>query len=212
VNKLEKFPLPKVPEKNMPPLTPDEVKNLLSALDKSLPIDFRNYMIILLLYDTGIRISELVNMKIDDIDQLNRTIEVIGKGQKQRYVFISNFTRRDLKKYLANARPRLCTIASPYVFPDRSGNPIQLNCIQQMLKRLARKAGLTVNVHAHVFRHSYGTQAIANGADPFAIKETMGHSSLTTTLKYTQQQPQDLMRKHAKFSPVNSLSNSRFNI
>ena len=210
-NKLANYPLPKVPNKHMPTLTPDEVKKLLSALDKSLPIDFRNYMIILLLYDTGVRISELINMKISDIDQLNHTIEVTGKGQKQRYVFISNFTRKALKKYLANARPGLNAIVSPYVFPDRNGNTIRLNCIQQMLKRLSRKAGLTAEVHAHVFRHSYGTQAIANGADPFAIKETMGHSSLTTTLKYTQQQPQDLMKKHARFSPVNSLANIRFN-
>jgi site-specific recombinase XerD len=74
-----------------------------------------------------------------------------------------------------------------------------------MLKRLARKAGLTVNVHAHVFRHSYGTQAIANGGDLSWLKETMGHASYATTLKYVHQQPQDLMRKHAKFSPVNSL-------
>jgi len=206
-NKLEHFALPKVPNKHMPTLTPDDVKKLLSPLDKSLPIDFRNHLIILMSYDTGVRISELVNIKIADMDLLNHTITVLGKGQKQRYVFISNVTRKDIKKYIANARPQLCRVSCPYLFADRNGDPIRPNCVQQMLKRLARKAGLEVSVHPHLFRHSYGTESIANGGDLFAVMETMGHSNIATTLKYTHQQPQDLMKKHAKFSPVNSLAN-----
>jgi len=205
-NPLEKFPLPKVPQYIIKILTPEQIKLLLSAIDKATPLGFKYYCIILVLVDAGLRISELVNIKLSDLDVQQRFITVFGKGQKQRVVPVSRITMRELLRYLDRFRQGNGYTDSPYLFPDQYGGSVSINSIQQYLRRLAQRAGLgEVKVTPHIFRHTAATHAAAQGANAFIIKEMLGHSSMQTTMRYVHPQPDDLKAQHNRFSMVNEL-------
>jgi len=205
-NPLTKFTLPKVPDKPVQVLTTQQIRTLLSQIDRSTAKGGKYYLILLLLLDTGIRVGELVFIRIEDLDLLYGCIQVLGKGQKVRSVPVSKLTRKEIIRYLNHFRGQLCPTDSPYLFPKSDGKPISVNSVQQFLHRLANRAGLKgIKCSPHVFRHTFATQSIANGANVFVLKEIMGHASLSTTLKYTHLQPHDLQVQHAKFSPVANL-------
>jgi len=160
----------------------------------------------LILLDTGIRVSELVHLRIDDMDLQYNRLQVLGKGQKVRSVFISKLTKNHLTHYLNYCRAQICSVPSPYLFSTPDGEHISVNSIQQFLRRLGNRAGLDgIKCSPHIFRHSFATHAVANGANLFALRDIMGHASLQTTMKYTHLQPHDLQIQHAKFSPVANL-------
>ena len=205
-NPLARFPLPKVPQKPVHILSSEQIMTLLSQTDRHTATGAKYYTILLILLDSGLRISELVNICIKDLDLQHNCVQVLGKGQKQRTVPFSNLTRREINHFIISFRPRLCQVESPYLFPRSDGTPISINSVQQLLRRLAMKVGLDgMRCSPHVFRHTFATQSIANGANVFTLKEIMGHSTLTTTMKYTHLQPHDLQVQHAKFSPVANL-------
>lgn len=205
-NPLEKFPLPKVPQYVIKTLTPEQINQLLSAIDKTTPLGNKYYCIILLLVDTAIRISELVSIKITDIDIQHGFVIIFGKGQKQRLVPVSRIAMREILRYLDRFRQSNGVNDSPYLFPDTYGGPITINCIQQYLRRLAQKAGLgDIKVTPHIFRHTAATNAAAQGTNAFILKEIMGHSSMQTTMRYIHPQPDDLKAQHNMFSMVNEL-------
>jgi site-specific recombinase XerD len=205
-NPLAKFPQPKVPEKPVNILTIEQIQKLLACIDKSNLKGAMHYVIILLLYDTGLRISELTHVKLEDLNMLHCCVQVIGKGQKVRTVPFSKHIRKELLRYVNIFRPQLCPADSPYLFATSEGTHISVNSIQQFQRRLAKKAALDgIKVSPHIFRHSFATMAVAYGANVFALKVIMGHSSLQTTMKYTHLQPQDLQLQHATFSPVAKL-------
>jgi site-specific recombinase XerD len=152
------------------------------------------------------RIGELVNIKITDIDIQRGFIIVFGKGQKQRIVPISRIVMRELLRYLDRFRQSNGVNDSPYLFPDIYGVPMTINSIEQYLRRLADKAGLReVKVTPHIFRHTAATHAAAHGVNAFILKEIMGHSSIQTTMRYVHPQPDDLKVQHERFSMVNEL-------
>ena len=205
-NPLVKFPLPKVPQYIIRTLKIEHIKLLLSAIDRATSLGFIYYCIILVLLDTGMRISELVNIKMADLDIQQGTVTILGKGQKQRVVPLTRFTVRELLRYIQNFRKNYGFVESPYLFPDKYGGHVSTNGIQQYFRRLAEKAGLKgVKVTPHVFRHTFGTNAAARGINAFMIKDMMGHSSLQTTNKYIHLQTADIKAQHNRFSMVNDL-------
>ena len=205
-NPLAKFLLPKVPKKPMSTLSREQVDQLLASVNRHNPIGAKYFLIILLLYDTGIRISELVSIKTQDIDLKHDRISVLGKGQKVRPVFFCSDTKKEIKRYINDFRSQCCQNSSPYLFPRKDGCPVSVNSVQQFLRRLANRAGLTgVKCSPHVFRHSFATESAAWGADSIALMEIMGHESVVTTQKYTHLRPHELRRLHTKFSPVKKL-------
>jgi integrase/recombinase XerD len=130
-------------------------------------------------------------------------VRVTGKGQKIRFVPLSNPCRREIGRYVSIFRRQIAPVDSPYLFPQADGRPISVNGVQQFLRRLAAKAGLEgIRCSPHIFRHTFATQSIANGANVFVLKEIMGHSSLQTTMKYVHLQPEDIRIQHDKFSPL----------
>jgi integrase/recombinase XerD len=188
-------------------LEKEQIIQLLKVIDKYTPLGARNYTILLLLLDTGLRISELTRIKMVDINSTQGYIQVMGKGQKERMVPFSTFTRKELMKYINRYRLHLCGIDSSYLFPKKDGDNISVNGVQQMIKRLASKAGLKKNVkcHPHIFRHTCATMLRARGCSPEILQLIMGHESFQTTQKYVHPQPQDLRRQHIKYSPVRDL-------
>jgi site-specific recombinase XerD len=202
-NRLAKFPLPRVPVKPVDVLTMDQVQELLGQIDRLTPSGARYFLIILLLVDTGLRISELTSITLSNVDLIGGSVKVVGKGQKTRFVPLSPETRREISRYLKAGRPRLTPADSPYLFATPDGGPISVNSVQQYLRRLATSAGLDgVRVTPHVLRHTFATLSIANGANPFTLKEILGHTTLAMTMRYVHLQPHDLQVQHASFSPV----------
>jgi integrase/recombinase XerD len=205
-NTLERFPLPSVPKTILRIISPEMFEKLLALIDRSIPRGVQRYLIMLALYDTGSRISELLETLIESVDLNLGCIRVMGKGRRERDIPLSSVTIREIRRYLRDFRPKICPAASPYLFPRTDGEHVTVNCIQQFMRRLAKKAEIDgLKLHPHLLRHTFGTQFIVNGGNVFYLKELMGHASLSTTMKYTHLQSEDLRREHTKFSPVGNL-------
>ena len=204
---LARFPLPKVPNQLINTLTEDNLGLLFSSIDKYKPVGMKYFCILLILLDSLVRISELVNIKLQDINSDYGSILITGKGQKQRIVPVSKTTRKEIVRYINQSRPQICLCDSPYLFPNVSGEHISINSVQQFLRRLAAKVGLAdVKVSPHIFRHTAATVSLTKGANVLVLKEILGHTSLMTTQRYVHLMPQDLQRQHEVFSPVENMS------
>ena len=170
---LKKFEYPRRPKVLPRFLTYEEVLKLLEAAES-----LENKLIILLLYSTGIRVSELVNIKIKDIDLRDRSIRVYGKGGKEREVFFNRRTEKLLRKMIRGRDQ------DEYLLKGRKGK-LNYVTIERRLKRIALKAGLKKKVTPHILRHSFATFALSRGMDVREIQELLGHASLKTTQVYT---------------------------
>jgi site-specific recombinase XerD len=160
----------------------------------------------LIFYDNGIRLSELRLIKIDDIDFENKTIKVMGKGRRERYVPITVHTRKHIIRYIKGARLKLCPDNSPYLFANCNGEVITKNSVQQFMRRLMQKSGLKgIKLTPHIIRHSFSTQYLSNGGSIDDLQKILGHKSIMTTLRYIQTQRQDIQKRHSKFSPIADL-------
>ena len=145
----------------------------------------RDYLIVALLYATGIRREELANIKVQDIDRSVQTITVTGKGNKVRVVPVGENSYEELEQYLPRRKRFIEEKQSktPYLFLNKTGNPLSVRSVNRIVKRYAAFEGLVVT--PHTLRHSFATHMLENGADLLLIKEILGHASLSTTQKYT---------------------------
>jgi len=207
-NALAKFPLPKVPKTIIKTLTIEQIRLLLKTIDKNSPVGARNYCILMLLIDSGMRISEVTGIQIADLKLSKCLVKIIGKGQKERVIPFSHFTSKELLRYIKYYRSDLCKLESPYLFPVSHGHHVRVNSIQQAIKRLAKKAELyDIKCHPHIFRHTFATMFLAKGGNAVVLKDIMGHESIQTTQKYVHLLPEDLQRQHWQYSPVGDLFN-----
>jgi len=205
-NALAKFPLPKVPKTLIKTLTIEQIRLLLKTIDKNSPVGTRNYCILMLLIDSGMRISEVTGIQIADLNLSKCLVKIVGKGQKERLIPFSHFTSKELIQYIKYYRPDLCKLESPYLFPVSHGHHVRVNALQQAIKRLAKKAELyDIKCYPHIFRHTFATMFLAKGGNAVVLKEIMGHESVQTTQKYIHLQPEDLQKQHWKYSPVEDL-------
>ncbi len=205
-NVLAKFSLPKVPQLTIKTLTEEQTKIILNAIGYGSSQEVKYRCIVLLLLDTGLRISELVSIKNDDLDLIHGSITVLGKGQKQHYVPIHALMRKELTKYIKYYRQGLCSEESLYLFPSSNGERVSTSSVRQYMRRLCMRKELDgIKLYPHLFRHTFATQSIAKGANVFTVKEIMGHKRLQTTMKYTHLTIEDLKVAHNKFSPVQNL-------
>lgn len=170
-------------------LNEQEVYNLIHAKDdeydpeKSNPQNIsrlRNKLILTLLYSTGLRVSELIKLKIKTIDYEERTIRVRGKGEKDRIVIFDNATLDLIEEYLEKRG-----VENEYLFVNQRNNTLTSRYVQYMIKEYAEKAGIKRRVTPHILRHSFATHLLKNGVDIRAIQQLLGHSNLSTTQIYT---------------------------
>lgn len=170
-------------------LNEDEIKVLLAAPDKldtglssiySESVKARNKLIMTLLYSSGLRVSELVNLEVKDLDLDERTIHIRGKGEKDRVVLFDHNTRDSVKVYMRNRG-----FDSKYLFVNRYGNCLTVRYIQKMIKQYAHAAGIKKKVTPHILRHSFATHLLKKGMDIRAIQRLLGHSNVSTTQIYT---------------------------
>lgn len=168
-------------------LNNDEIDLLLSKIDRSKPEGERNKAIIEVLYACGLRVSELVNLKISNLYLKDDFIKVIGKGNKERLVPIGKFAKKQLILYLTKIRVQLKIEKKheDYVFLNHYGRPLTRVMIFTIIKNLAKEAGIKKKISPHTLRHSFATELVEHGADLRAVQEMLGHESIITTEIYT---------------------------
>lgn len=168
-------------------LSTDEIDNLIKSIDLSHPQGQRNKAIIETLYGCGLRVSELINLKITNWYRKDGFIKVVGKGNKERLVPIGKVTEGILKIYVDQIRvhQKINKGCEDFVFLNRRGNQLSRVMIFTIIKNLAEKTGLKKTISPHTFRHSFATELIKRGANLRAVQEMLGHESISTTQIYT---------------------------
>lgn len=176
----------KTPKRNPDFLYIDEMMGLLDSIDTSSPLGIRNKAMLELMYATGIRCSEVVNLKISDIDFGQKIILVHGKGEKDRYVPFHDYAKKWLVSYLEEVRGELVVHQDhSYVFVNNRGNHMTNRGVEDILNRIAYQYDSTMKIHPHTIRHSFATHMLDAGLDIRLVQQLLGHSSLSTTQIYT---------------------------
>lgn len=175
-------------EKRLPnSLTSEEIDALFLAPNLLTDKGIRDRAILEMLYATGLRVSELLNLKMKDIDFLSRFLKVHGKGNKERIVPYSEFSRIYLDKYLSGPRKRFAKLtSSKYLFLNKKGEPLTRIYLFKALKEYAKIANIDHPVSPHLLRHSFATHLLENGASLRSVQELLGHSKISTTQIYTE--------------------------
>lgn len=186
-------------EKRLPTfLTVDEVVKLLTA-EVSDEYSTRDRALLELMYSSGLRVSELVGIDLNDIDLKNLTVKVLGKGGKERIVPVGSKAAEALDKYL---RERLdMNPKGDHLFVNTRGGRLNVRSVDRVIRKYATLAGIPKNVSPHVLRHTFATHLLGGGADLRAIQEMLGHKSLSTTQRYTHTSIEKLMEIYDKTHP-----------
>ena len=187
-NPLNQIHLPNTSEYIPSFLYEAELAELFKVNDLEQPLGQRDQALLEILYATGMRVSECVNLRLDDIDYSLGTIFVRGKGRKERYVMFGDFAKRSLQLYVENGREKLLTKSqseTPIVFLNARGLPITARGIQYAINKIVKKTTLTVHVHPHKLRHTFATHLLNEGADLRVVQELLGHENLSATQIYT---------------------------
>jgi len=176
-------------EKRLPKyITNDEVNAIFNVPDITSPLGQRNRLILELLYGSGIRVSELCSIKVNDIDINNKTIRILGKGSKERNVFYGNTCAEILELYLSDGRNILLNKKNNnylIIGAYKKDKPLTTRSVQLILNDIIEKASIKKNVSPHTLRHTFATHLLSEGCDILIVKELLGHSSLDTTGIYT---------------------------
>lgn len=184
-------------------LNDDEINRLIDAIDDTKAEGLRNKAILETLYSCGLRVSELVDLKISNLHFEQEFLKIGGKGEKERLVPISKRAIEDIKKYLINSRKKL-NIEKGYeniVFLNRRGKKLSRVMIFTIIKNLAEKIKLEKNISPHTFRHSFASALVQGGADLRTVQEMLGHESILTTEIYTHLDKEYLKDTVNKFHP-----------
>jgi integrase/recombinase XerD len=179
-----------------------QVDRLLDGISDGMPHSLRDRAILELLYASGLRVSELVNARLEFLDFENRIIRVTGKGNKTRLIPVGQRACDAIKTYLERERPGMVKKKTgSEIFLSQRGTKLTTVRIWQIVKQTAKHAGLDLNVYPHLLRHSFATHLLSNGADLRIIQEMLGHADISTTEIYTHVDQQRLKSVHLKFHP-----------
>lgn len=179
-----------------------QIEQLLSAPDTSTSRGLRNAAMMELLYGAGLRVSELVRVKVVDVDLNANIVRVFGKGSKERMIPMGTHASEKISEWLSHGRRHLLGhLTSPYLFVARAGKPMTRQGFWKLLKKYALSSGVQVNVTPHTFRHSFATHLLEGGADLRSVQTMLGHSDIATTQIYTHISKEYLMNLHRRFHP-----------
>lgn len=203
VNPLSTLPLPKSPKRLPRHLGLQTVLAALSLPDKRTPRGIRDSAILELFYGTGIRLSELAELRLENVDLRERQVRVLGKGGKERVVPMGSCAARALEEYLA-VRSSLAAnlpVASSHVFLGPKGRPLSRRTIERIVRKYLAQVDDSGAWFPHALRHSFATHLLDAGADLLAVKELLGHSSLSTTQIYTHVSTERLKQIYRQAHP-----------
>ena len=186
-------------------LSLEEIEKLISATEENTDLAKRNRCMIEVLYGCGLRVSELTELQISNINFKENYLKIQGKGDKVRFVPLADYTADFIKNYLNNIRSKqkMNPKHSDTLFLNSRGVQISRQMVFLIIKEIVRKAGIQKNISPHTFRHSFATHLLQNGADLRFIQEMLGHSSITTTEIYTHLNTEELHETILKYHPRN---------
>ena len=202
-NPAEFLTLPKRPQHLPDILTDADVNAIQGTFDRSTPDGERNFVIIEVLYGCGLRVSELVNLKLADIYPEEECLHIFGKGNKERWVPVNSRALKLLQTYIFNVRSHLPIKhgEEKYVFISRLGRHLSRNFVFMFLQDAVRKAGISKHVSPHSLRHTFATELVNGGADLRAVQEMLGHAHVATTEIYTHLSPSYLRQTIETYHP-----------
>ncbi|MEO0794888.1 MAG: site-specific tyrosine recombinase XerD [Verrucomicrobiota bacterium] len=188
-------------------LSPEDVDALLNGPDESTPQGIRDRAMLELMYSSGLRVSELCSLLIQDVDLENGVVRVHGKGSKERIAPIGGKAIEALERYFEVGRPKLVKPRTGSdLFLSQWGKALSRKTFWVMIKKTARLAGIEQDVKPHLLRHSFATHLLEGGADLRSIQEMLGHADIATTQIYTAVRSQALAKAHDEFHPRNQIT------
>lgn len=193
---------PKYERKLPDVLSIDEIDLLLTTPETSKNNGYRDRTMLELLYATGIRVSELINIEVEDVNLLMDFVKVFGKGNKERIIPLGETVIELLKTYIENVRPQLLKKQVTHtLFLNMQGKPLTRQGIWKIIKQTGAKAGIQKRLTPHTLRHSFATHLLENGADLRAVQEMLGHSDISTTQLYTHVSKTQIRKMYQQYHP-----------
>ncbi len=192
---------PKVMKKFVSTLSDEEIREILKTFSPTNPSDLRNETIVMLLLDTGLRIGELIDLRMANVHMNEGYLKVLGKGNRERIVPIEASAQKALHRYLFRYRSRNRPAECDRVFLSIYGEPLGVNSMKLMFARLAKLPGIS-RLHAYLCRHTFATRFLFSGGDVFTLQQILGHSSLEMVRNYVNLASSHITVQHRKFSPV----------
>ncbi|HHU80845.1 MAG: site-specific tyrosine recombinase XerD [Bacilli bacterium] len=178
---------PKLDKKLPVVLSIDETQRLLEVVEGNTPLDLRNKAMLEVVYGSGLRVSELLNLKLDNLHLTNNLIKIRGKGSKERIVPINEYAAKALREYIIEGRTKLLVTGKDrgFVFLNHHGNVLSRQGFYKILINLGKNAGITKEISPHTLRHSFATHLLEAGTDLRFVQELLGHEDISTTQIYT---------------------------
>ncbi|SHJ65831.1 integrase/recombinase XerD [Anaerobranca californiensis DSM 14826] len=193
---------PKLSKKLPKIITVEEVEELLNQPDETDKIGIRDRAMLELLYASGLRVSELISLEVDDVNLDLGFLRCQGKGSKERIVPLGKMAIHYIQLYLEQSRPKLVkNIYQKKLFLNFHGRPMTRQGFWKIIKKYAKQSGINTEITPHTFRHSFATHLLENGADLRSVQEMLGHADISTTQIYTQVTGKKLKNIHKKFHP-----------
>lgn len=183
---------------------PKQIQSLIQECLDGTFVGVRDHCLILMMLDTGCRASELLGLRLNDVDLTQGKAVVMGKGRKARTVYFSEDTARTIQRYLLERGQ----LSHDFLFVSENNNPLKLRSMQDRLRDLGKRAKITdVRVSPHTFRHTFAKMYIQNGGDIFTLQKLLGHTTIDMVRNYVEMFGQDIAKAHFKFSPVKNIMN-----
>jgi len=201
INVFKRVRNPKVSKKLPNYLSIVEVEEILDGIDEITKEDIRNKCLFELMYSTGLRVSEVSDLLLKDIDLKEKSIRVMGKGSKERIVYYGECLSNLLDKYLKVRNEFLVDKNSEYLFINKLGNKLSRQSIEYIINKIMFKSDVNHKISPHTLRHTYATHLLDNGADLKSVQELLGHESLDTTEIYTHVSNERLRSEYMKYHP-----------
>ncbi len=202
-NPFDRIESPKINRSLPQVLSVNEVEKILTKPDTNEKLGLRDKAVLEVLYACGLRVSELINLKVHDLFLSEEMIRVFGKGSKERLVPIGSSAIKWTEEYLKKGRPLLLNKSKSggYVFLNQRGSKLSRMGIWKIVNRYSLEAGILKEVHPHTFRHSFATHLLEGGADLRAVQEMLGHADISTTQIYTHVDRDYIKQVHKEFHP-----------
>lgn len=174
-------------------LTVDEVLKIINNLEGNDPIKMRNLALIETIYGSGLRVSELLNLKVSDVHLTEKYVKIIGKGNKERNVPLGDMSINAIRNYLTKARPLLLKADNNFLFVNQYGKKLSRQGFYKLLQKLCSDVNINKDISPHTLRHSFATHLLENGVDLKTLQDLLGHEDISTTQIYTH-----ISKKHLK--------------
>jgi len=205
-NPAERIRKAREPKPLIPALSEAQVRALVEAPDRSRFVGLRDRCFLLLLLDTGVRLSEALGLRVRDLDLEQRSVTVMCKGNKERRLALSPYLLSELTPYLRKREAAMMALGlpeAPWLFPNDIGGRLGAKTIQQHLRRYGEQAGIRgVRVSPHTLRHTYALSFVRSGGDPFTLQKVLGHNSLETSRRYCELSAADVVARQRELTPL----------